>query len=252
MEEKWFAVPTDDVKTKLGVGEGGLSAAEAEKRLAEHGKNELTGEKKKSLITRFFLQFKDVMVIVLLCAAVVTAVIATVEKNYSDFIDVGIILAIVIINAIIGVVQESKAEQALEALKNMSKPYAKVRRGGEISKVESATLVPGDVVILEAGDIVPADMRLTDSRSLKIEESALTGESLPSEKDAFTVCSDDAGIGDRHNMAFSTSVVTYGRGEGIVVATGMNTEMGKIAGMLAESSDETTPIQKKLDKTGKF
>jgi len=252
MEEKWFAVSNADVKDKLGVGEGGLSAAEAEKRLAEHGKNELTGEKKKSLLTRFFLQFKDVMVIILLCAAVVTAVIATVEKNYSDFIDVGIILAIVIINAIIGVVQESKAEQALEALKNMSKPYAKVRRGGEISKVESATLVPGDVVILEAGDIVPADLRLTDSRSLKIEESALTGESLPSEKDAFTVCAEDAGIGDRHNMAFSTSVVTYGRGEGVVVATGMNTEMGKIAGMLADSKDETTPIQKKLDKTGKF
>ncbi|MGN1042207.1 MAG: calcium-translocating P-type ATPase, PMCA-type, partial [Christensenellales bacterium] len=252
MEEKWFSVDVESVKEKLGVPDGGISADEAQKRLSEYGNNELRGEKKKNVFVRFLEQFKDVMVIILICAAIVTTVIAIVEKNYSDFIDVGIILAIVIINAIIGVVQESKAEQALEALKNMSKPYAKVRRGGEIVKVESATLVPGDTVILEAGDVVPADMRLTDSRSLKIEESALTGESLPSEKDAFSLCAADAGIGDRYNMAFSTSVVTYGRGEGIVTGTGMNTEMGKIADMLADSGEEITPIQKKLDKTGKF
>lgn len=252
MEEKWFSVGIDGVREKLNVPDGGISADEAERRLGEYGKNELQGQKKKNIFMRFLLQFKDIMVIILLCAAAVTAVIAIVEKNYSDFIDVGIILAIVIINAIIGVVQESKAEQALEALKNMSKPFAKVRRGGEILKVESASLVPGDTVILEAGDVVPADMRLTESRSLKIEESALTGESLPSEKNALDICPEDAGIGDRHNMAFSTSVVTYGRGEGIVVGTGMKTEMGKIAGMLSESEEETTPIQKKLDKTGKF
>ncbi len=250
--EKWYAESIDEVKSHLSVADGGLNDAEAAARLEKYGKNELQGEKKKNIFIRFLEQFKDVMVIILLCAAAVTSIIAIVEKNYSEFIDVGIILAIVLINAIIGVVQESKAEQALEALKNMSKPFAKVRRNGEIVKVESASLVPGDVVILEAGDVVPADLRLTDSRSLKIEESALTGESLPSEKDAFSVCATDAGIGDRHNMAFSTSVVTYGRGEGIVVGTGMNTEMGKIAGMLAQSEDETTPIQKKLDKTGKF
>ncbi len=252
MEKNWFASTVDEAYSASATSSAGLNADEAEKRLAEYGPNELKGEKKKSLFVRFFEQFKDVMVIVLLCAAAVTAIIAIVEKSYDEFIDVGIILAIVIINAVIGVVQESKAEQALEALKNMSKPFAKVRRGGEILKVESAKLVPGDIVILEAGDVVPADLRLTESRSLKIEESALTGESVPSEKEATFVCAPDAGIGDRHNMAFSTSVVTYGRGEGIVVGTGMNTEMGKIADMLAESGDELTPIQKKLNKTGKF
>lgn len=252
MEEKWFFESAEAVGAKLNVPEGGLSKEEAEARLSEYGKNELQEKKKRNAFLRFLDQFKDVMVIILLCAAAVTTVIAIVEKNYTDFIDVGIILAIVIINAIIGVVQESKAEQALQALKNMSKPFAKVRRGGEIQKVESAKLVPGDIVLLEAGDVVPADLRLTESRSLKIEESALTGESLPSEKDASVVCGEEAGIGDRHNMAFSTSVVTYGRGEGIVVATGMKTEMGKIAGMLAEDEEEITPIQKKLNKTGKF
>ncbi len=252
MEEKWFSDSVESVKAKLNVPDGGITAEEAGKRLAEYGKNQLAEKKKRNAILRFLDQFKDVMVIILLCAAAVTTVVALVEKSYSEFIDVGIILAIVIINAIIGVVQESKAEQALEALKNMSKPFAKVRRGGEILKVESASLVPGDTVILEAGDVVPADLRLTDSRSLKIEESALTGESLPSEKDAFCVCKEDAGIGDRKNMAFSTSVVTYGRGEGVVIGTGMNTEMGKIADMLSESDEELTPIQKKLNKTGKF
>ena len=251
MDNKWYASSNEETYSLLSTSTDGLTSAEAEKRLSEHGKNELATEKKASLISRFLAQFKDVMVIVLLCAAAVTAVIAIVEKSYDEFIDVGIILAIVIINAIIGVVQESKAEQALEALKNMSRPFAKVRRGGEIVKVESASLVPGDLVILEAGDVVPADLRLIDSRSLKIEESALTGESVPSEKDASFVCGEDAGIGDRINMAFSTSVVTYGRGEGVVVGTGMNTEMGKIAGMLSESDDTETPIQKKLNKTGK-
>ena len=147
MEEKWFSVGVESVKEKLGVPDGGISADEAQRR-SEYGNNELRGEKKKSVFVRFLEQFKDVMVIILICAAIVTTVIAIVEKNYSDFIDVGIILAIVIINAIIGVVQESKAEQALEALKNMSKPYAKVRRGGEIVKVESATLVPGEICVL--------------------------------------------------------------------------------------------------------
>lgn len=252
MDKNWFASSNEEVFGKLNTAKNGLTSDDAEKRLAEYGANELKSEKKKSLFIRFMEQFKNVMVIVLLCAAAVTAVIAVVEKSYDEFIDVGIILAIVIINAIIGVVQESKAEQALEALKNMSKPFAKVRRNGEIIKVESAKLVPGDMVILEAGDVVPADLRLTESRSLKIEESALTGESVPSEKNAELICAADAGIGDRLNMAFSTSVVTYGRGEGIVVGTGMSTEMGKIADMLSESEETITPIQKNLNKTGKF
>ncbi len=251
MDLKWYSMGLAECFKASDSGKDGLNRQSAEQRLARDGANELKGEKKKSLIVRFLEQFKDVMVIVLLCAAVVTAVIAVVQKTYDEFIDVGIILAIVIINAIIGVVQESKAEQALEALKNMSKPFAKVRRGGEIIKIESAKLVVGDIVLLEAGDVVPADLRLIETRSLKIEESALTGESVPVEKDAEVVCDDNAGIGDRVNMAFSSSVVSYGRGEGVVVATGMKTELGKIADMLTDS-DEETPIQKKLNKTGKF
>lgn len=252
MNKNYYSSTVDETFSELKTDRNGLSKAEAQSRLDKFGKNELKGEKKKNVFVRFLEQFKDVMVIVLLCAAAVTAVIAFVEKSYDEFIDVGIILAIVIINAVIGVVQESKAEQALEALKNMSKPYAKVRRDGEILKVESANLVVGDIVILEAGDVVPADLRLTETRSLKLEESSLTGESVPSEKDAAAICASDAGIGDRVNMAFSASVVSYGRGEGAVVAVGMDTEIGKIAGMLSESDNTETPIQKKLNKTGKF
>lgn len=248
----WFNEPAEKVMGDFSVGGAGLSSEEAAARLEKYGPNELKAEKRKGLFARFAAQFKDVMVIVLLCAAVVTTIIALVEKNYREFIDVGIILAIVLINAVIGVVQESKAEQALQALKNMSRPFAKVRRGGEVSKIESAKLVPGDIVVLEAGDVVPADMRLTLSKSMKIQESALTGESVPVEKDSNAVCPENAPLGDRHNMAFSTAVVTYGRGEGVVVGTGMNTEIGRIAGILADSEEELTPIQKKLNKTGKI
>lgn len=252
MVKDWHAMAAQDVLNETGTTREGLKQEDAEARILKYGANQLTQAKRAGIVKKFLLQFKNVMVIVLLCAAAVTAMVAIVEKNYDEFIDVGIILAIVLINAVIGVVQESKAEQALEALKNMSKPFAKVRRGGEIMRIESSKLVPGDIVLLEAGDVVPADLRLIESASLKIEESALTGESLPSEKFAANAVDVSAGIGDRSNMAFSSSIVSYGRGEGVVVATGMNAEMGKIAGMLNEEKDTETPIQRKLNKTGKI
>ena len=230
----------------------GLKSEEAAKRLNENGRNELASQKKKSLFVKFLEQFKDVMIIVLIAAAVVSAAVAIFEKNYSDLIDSGLIMLIVIVNAIIGVTQESKAEAALEALKNMNKPFSKVVRDGRVAQVRSEEIVIGDLVILEAGDIVPCDIRLLKSASLKIEEAALTGESVPVEKDSEAVIAENAPLGDRKNMAFSTGVVSYGRGSGVVVATGMKTEVGKIAGMLQGNGDQTTPLQKQLAKTAKI
>ena len=241
-----------EVLAALSVTEQGLSSAEAEKRAAEYGKNALKEAKKKSLIVKFLEQFKDVMIIVLLAAAVVSAVIALVEGEYSELIDAGVILLIVVLNAVIGVVQENKAENAMEALKNMNKAFSKVLRDGEWKHLASEELVPGDIVKLEAGDIVPADMRLLTSASLKIEEAALTGESVPSEKDAEKVVDADAPLGDRADMAYSGGTVAYGRGTGVVTHTGMSTEVGKIATMLTDGSQQTSPLQKQLGKTAKL
>ena len=230
----------------------GLTGEEAARRLAVNGRNELASQKKKSLFVKFLEQFKDVMIIVLIAAALVSAAVAIYEKNYSDLIDSGLIMLIVVVNAIIGVTQENKAEAALEALKNMNKPFSKVVRDGSVAQVRSEEIVVGDLVILEAGDIVPCDIRLLKSASLKIEEAALTGESVPVEKDSEAVIAENAPLGDRKNMAFSTGVVSYGRGSGVAVATGMKTEVGKIAGMLRGSDDQTTPLQKQLAKTAKI
>ena len=238
----------EEVKTSA---ESGLTAAEASERLSKNGKNELDQGKKKSMFVKFLEQFKDAMIIVLLCAAIISSIISIVEKQYYDLIDAGLILLIVIVNAIIGVTQEAKAEAALDALKNMNKPFCKVIRDGEMIKIKSEELVVGDLVVLEAGDIVPADMRLIEAMSLKVEESALTGESVPSEKDAEIVCDADAPLGDRKNMVYSSGVVSYGRGKGVVVATGMGTEVGKIAKMLGEHDDQQTPLQVQLAKTAK-
>lgn len=251
MEKLWHTLKSEDALNDLETCVSGLSQEEAGARLARFGENKLADAKKHGLLYKFLVQFKNVMVIILLAAALITTVVAIVEKQPQEFIDVGIILAIVVINAVIGVAQESKAEQALSALKNMSKPYAKVRRDGEIIKIESEKLVSGDIVILEAGDIVPADVRLTITASLKVEESALTGEPMSVEKSANDIFLQNAPLGDRKNMAFSGSVVTYGRGEGVVVATGMQAEVGKIAQMLGETDSAPTPIQKKLNATGK-
>lgn len=252
MNDKFFLKSVDETFEALSSCENGLTKAEAAKRLKANGSNELKAKKQKNIFEKFISQFKDVFVIILLCAALITAVIAIFEQDYGEFVDVGIILAIVIINAVIGVAQENKADSALKALQDMSKPFAKVKRDGEVIKIPSAEIVVGDVVVLEAGDVVPADLRLISAKSLKIEESALTGESLAVEKTVDPLSNDQAPLGDRTNTAYSASVVTYGRGEGIVVATGMDTEVGKIADMLSEDEDEVTPIQKKLSKTGKI
>ncbi len=242
----------EDVLSLLQAGEGGLSSAEAEKRLSECGKNVLKEGKKKNLAQKFFAQFKDVMIIVLLIAALVSSIIAIVEGEYSELIDAGVILVIVILNAVIGVVQENKAESAMEALKNMNKAFSWVLRDGEYKHLAAEDIVVGDVVKLEAGDIVPADLRLLATASLKVEEAALTGESVPSEKDADKVVDTEAPLGDRADMAFSGGVVSYGRGTGVVCATGMNTEVGKIATMLTAEDAQTSPLQKQLGKTAKI
>lgn len=242
----------EEVLRSLSATEEGLTTAEADNRIGQYGKNALKEAKKKSLLRKFLEQFKDVMIIVLIVAAIVSAVIALVQQEYSELIDAGVILLIVIVNAIIGVVQENKAETAMEALKNMNKAFSKVLRDGEWKHLASEEIVPGDVVKLEAGDIVPADMRLLTSASLKIEEAALTGESVPAEKDAEKVVAADAPLGDRADMAYSGGIVSYGRGTGVVTHTGMNTEVGKIATMLTDGSQQTSPLQKQLGKTAKL
>ncbi len=244
---------TDTVLSELSADSGvGLSSAEAKSRLERHGENRLAEGKKKTMLGRFFEQFKDVMIIILLIAAGISFGIAVYEGNPKEFFEPALILLIVILNAIMGVVQESRAEKALEALKGLSSPHAKVIRDGVEEVIDAALLVPGDIIRLEAGDFVPADARLLHSVSLKSEESALTGESVPSEKDAAAVVADDAPIGDRTNMIFSGCSITYGTATAVVTETGMNTQMGKIAKLLSGESEESTPLQKKLSKLGTY
>ena len=234
----------------------GLTSEQVLERREKYGENKLQEKKKKTLVQRFFEQFKDVMIIILLLAAAVSLGIAiynTIANNHFDLVEMiepFLILAIVLINAIMGVVQESKAEKALDALKNMSAPHARVIRDGVEKIIMSAELVPGDIIKLEAGDFVPADARLLKSVNLKSEESALTGESVPSEKFADAEVKEKAPIGDRTNMVFSGCSITYGTALAIVTATGMDTEMGKIAGILANEEETKTPLQEKLAKLG--
>ncbi len=249
---QYHNLPADEAVKQVQSRRDGLSEAEAHDRLAKYGPNALAGAKKKPWILKLLMQFADPMIIVLLAAAVVSSAIAIARGEYAELIDAGIILLIVIINAAIGLVQESKAENALEALKSKNKPYAKVLRGGGRKTILSEELTVGDIVILEAGDVVPADLRLLSSASLKIEEAALTGESVPSEKDAAAVVGENAALGDRVNMAYSGGTVTYGRGSGVVVATGMQTEMGKIAKMLGDVKEAPSPLNKQLGKTAKI
>ena len=218
----------------------------------KHGENKLREKKKKTNLQRFFDQFKDVMILILIAAAIVSFVIACVEGNPKEFFEPALILLIVIVNAVMGVMQESKAEKALDALKSLSAPHARVIRNGEETVIEAVELVPGDIIRLEAGDFVPADARLIRSVSLKSEESALTGESVPSEKDADTVVAEDAPLGDRTNMVFSGCSITYGTATAVVTATGMDTEMGKIANLLDNEEDGQTPLQQKLAQLGKY
>lgn len=240
----------EEILQQFGVSaEKGLSAAEAKKRLETYGPNRLQSEKQKSTLQIFFDQFKGSMVMILFVAAVISGIMGL--QNGEGFLDTIVILAILVVNALIGMVEEKKAQSSLEALKKMSAPHSKVLREGQIVEISSTEIVPGDIVVLDTGDIVPADMRLIEAVNLKIQESALTGESVPVEKNAETLNAEDVPLGDRKNMAFSTCVVTYGRGKGIVVATGMHTEVGKIAHMLQHAEGTETPMSKRLEQLGK-
>ena len=232
--------------------ESGLSEEKVTQLQTQYGPNTLKEAKKKSLLRRLVDQFKDVMILILIAAAIISFVIVCVEKNWGELFEPALILLIVIVNAIMGVVQESKAEKALDALKNMSAPHARVIRDGKESIIDASKLVPGDIIKLEAGDFVPADARLIHSAGLKSEESALTGESVPSEKDADTIVKENAPIGDRTNMVFSGCSITYGTATAIVTNTGMDTQMGKIANLLNGESETQTPLQKKLAQLGKY
>lgn len=230
----------------------GLDDAQVKTRQEKYGLNKLKEAKKKSTLMRFVDQFKDPMIIILLIAALISFVIAAIEKDPQEFFEPILILVIVILNAIMGVAQESKAEAALDALKKMSTPQARVIRNSKDVLVDSKDLVPGDIIKLEAGDYVPADARLFQSVSLKCEEAALTGESVPAEKDAKAIVKDNAPLGDRVDMVYSGCSVTYGTGHAIVCATGMDTEMGKIAGLLNNEENSQTPLQQKLAQLGKY
>ena len=243
----------EELLSALNTSEAaGLSSDRAKELLAEVGENRLREKKKKGIVRRFFDQFKDVMILILLAAAAVSFAIACIEKNPKEFFEPALILLIVVLNAVMGVMQESKAEKALEALKGMSAPHARVIRDGKVQVIDAAALVPGDIIHLEAGDFVPADARLLVSAGLKSEESALTGESVPSEKDASVIVKADAPLGDRTNMVFSGCSITYGTATAVVVATGMQTEMGKIAGLLEGEAETQTPLQQKLAQLGKY
>ena len=232
--------------------ESGLSSAQVAELQQKHGPNRLREKKKKSLAQRFFDQFKDVMILILIAAAIVSFVIVCVEKNWGELFEPALILVIVLLNAAMGVYQEGKAEKALDALKNMSAPHARVIRDGKESVIDAAELVPGDIIKLEAGDFIPADARLLHSVSLKSEESALTGESVPSEKDADAEVAEKAPLGDRSNMVFSGCSITYGTALAVVTATGMDTEMGRIANLLDGEGETQTPLQQKLAQLGKY
>lgn len=241
----WYKQSEEAILQETGSSPEGLTATQAAQKLEEFGPNELKEEEKRSFWAKLIDQFKDVLILILIGAAAVSAMV-------NEITDAIIILAIVVLNAFLGLYQEGKAEQALEALKKMASPEAKVLREGKPVILPSAQIVPGDIVILETGDIVPADLRLTESSNLKIDESSLTGESVAVDKDARVTYDDDQEIGDRENMAYTSTIVSYGRGRGIAVETGHKTEIGKIATTLATFEEEQTPLQKKLAQLGKM
>ncbi|MCH4165880.1 MAG: calcium-translocating P-type ATPase, PMCA-type [Lentilactobacillus diolivorans] len=235
----------EDVMTQMKSQANGLTAQEVLDRQNQFGLNKLQGKRRTTLLEKFIGQFKDLMIIILIVAAIIAGIAG-------EHIDAIIIIAVVILNAIFGVFQESKAESAIDSLKQMSAPMATVLRNGESLSVKSDQIVPGDIVLLEAGDIVPADIRLTEANSLKIEEAALTGESVPVNKQVATIADDDLPLGDRKNLGFMNSNVTSGRGVGVVIGTGMNTEVGKIAHMLNTTEESVTPLQENLKQLAKM
>ncbi len=242
----WFSKSPNEVLQELGVNQSvGLSEKEAKVRLEKYGMNKLKGKAKKSIISLFLSQLKDMLIYVLLAAAIITLIIGEIADSV-------IILLVIILNAVIGVVQEYKAEKAVEALQKMTTPRSVVRRDGVIKEINSEEIVPGDIIILDAGRYVPADLRLLESANLQIEESALTGESVPTTKNASSIFEDPkTPVGDKSNMAFLSTLVTYGRGEGVVVATAMDTEIGMIAKILESDNEEMTPLQRRLEELGK-
>lgn len=243
----FYTQGVEEVLKSLDTSVDGLSTAQAKERLDAYGYNELDEGEKRSLLSKFIDQFKDLMIIILLVAAALSII----TEGRHGLTDACIIFAVVVLNAAFGVYQEGQAEAAIEALKNMSSPMARVRRDGNVVEIDSRELVPGDIVLLEAGDVVPADMRLIEAASLKIEEAALTGESVPVEKDITETVEAEAGIGDRVNMCYQNSNVTYGRGTGVVTNTGMYTEVGKIADMLANADESQTPLKQSLEQLSK-
>lgn len=248
---KHYLESTDAVLKEVESTSSGLTAEEAAKRLEKVGQNKLDEPPKPTLLARFIEQFKNPMIIVLIAAAVISAITGIISEGKLEA-DVFIILFVVIANAVLGVYQENKAESAIEALQAMSAAQSKVYRSGELVVIPSSELVPGDVIALEAGDNVPADCRILEAAALKAEESALTGESVPSEKESDTLTGEEVPLGDRKNMLYMGSSIAYGRAEAVVVATGMKTEMGKIAGAIAEADDDETPLQKSLDQLSKI
>ena len=249
-KNNWFNKTMEEVQKELETdSQKGLSTKEVEKRKEKYGLNELKAKKKKTLLQKFIEQLKDFSIIVLIIAAIVSGAVGIAEGE--GITDTIIILIVVILNAIIGVVQESKAEKSLEALQKLTDHASKVIREGNLTVVPAKDLVPGDIVVLDTGDFIPADIRLVEAVNLKSQESSLTGESMPVEKNTEKIVDPEVGIGDRVNMLFSSSLVTYGRGKGIVVETGMTTEVGKIAGMINETEKQETPLQNKLNKLGK-
>lgn len=252
MESKtpFYHQPVEAVARELNTSlTQGLTSEEARHRLGQHGYNEFAKKKQKTLLVKFLEQFKSFMIIVLLIAAAISGIVGYLHGE--GFTDAIIILIIVVLNAVIGVVQEDKAEKSLEALEKMAAPQCKVIRDGQVYTIESRELVPGDLVVLDTGDSIPADLRLTQTINIKVQDAALTGESVPEEKFVEAIDDPEVALGDRDNMGFSSSTVVYGRGQGIVVATGMHTEVGKIASMIQGAPHQQTPLQIKLDKLGK-
>lgn len=242
----WYKLSKDELLSQLETDpEKGLTNEEVRARLEKYGHNELQEEEGKSFLTKLKEQFADFLILILIGAALVSFFVG--ERT-----DAVVILAIVVINALLGIYQEGKAEKALEALKQMASPTAKVIRNGHIEVVPSKSLVPGDIVILEAGDIVASDLRLLESSNLQIEEASLTGESVPVDKDSDFITQEDVSLGDRHNMAYMSTIATYGRAKGVVVETGHGTEIGKIATAIQSYDDEATPLQNQLNQLGKF
>lgn len=247
----WYTLSTKEVERQMQTNiEFGLNEKQVEDKQNKFGLNKLEEKKKESIIIKFVKQFNDFMIIILIIASIISAVVAKLEGS-NDYFDSIIIIAIVVFNAIMGLVQEAKAEKSLEALKKMTAPTCKVKRDGKICTIKSEQIVPGDIVLLEAGNYIPADCRLISSSNLKIEESSLTGETVPVLKDANCMLKEKTALGDMVNMAFSTTIVVNGHGEAIVTETGMNTKVGKIAKMIITNEAPETPIQKKLGEVGK-